>query len=151
MYKLKYTPARPLITGRSFNNSFSNILKYKLSVTKMNVRNISVIYPVFYFNDYLHRFKNIGIISLFIVGYLYVFAKFLSNYFITDFTVWLGLLLSTYIIKPNTAKTGKTKYFWMSIALLLLAFQSGLETFYFLALGFAILFSIEYIVGSIDY
>ena len=99
----------------------------------------------------IHKFRKFILPALLIPGYLGLIAGLLSDYFITDAIVWTALLLTPFIIWPNTKKTGSKKYLWWSVTFIVLTFLTGVKTFYFLAAGLAILFVLESAFGSISH
>jgi len=117
----------------------------------MKTLNKTISCGLFRLITFIQHYKSQYIISLFTLGYLGLLIRFLSGYFIIDFIVLGALLISPYIIKPNNTKKGSLKYLGLSFIFMLLTFLSGVQTFYFFALGTALLFIIESTAGYIDH
>jgi exosortase N len=117
----------------------------------MKLNNIAIIYPTYRLTHLYYQYKKLSIPCLFILSYLVVFSWFLSKYFITDYTIWASILLSPYIIAPSYNQAGNFKYLYLAAVFSVFTFVSGVQTFYFLAIGLAILFVLESMVGSVGY
>lgn len=117
----------------------------------MIIKNINIITPVYRVVDFFYRYKRQVHIMFFLVFYIILAVWGLRRYFITDFTVVLALLLSPYIIKPDLTKRGSRKYLYLSVSFMLLAYTSGVQTFYFFTAGFAVLFVLESFGGYISH
>ncbi len=115
----------------------------------MKTFSLSILYTANRLTGIFQQNKVKCITGIFIVCYFLIFLKFLTTYFITDYTLWTSLILTPYIIAPQAIQTTSKKYLWLALAFLLLTFISGVQTFYFLAIAFAMLFAIESMTGSI--
>jgi exosortase N len=76
---------------------------------------------------------------------------FLSNYFIWDINVFTALVLSPYCIISDARRKGGIRYLLFSLLFVMLTWFTGVLTFYFLAIGLAILFVIESMAGQLNY
>ena len=117
----------------------------------MKTLNDTIFYALFRLATIVYAYKSQCTLSLFVSAYLVLMVWFLPGYFIIDFIMLGALLLSPFIIKPETAKKGSSKYLWLSLVFLLFTFLTGVKTFYFLTLGTAMLFAIESIAGYLDH
>jgi len=123
----------------------------RLYPTKMNLFNNDIIYRCFRVILSWENYKKYLLAAIVILAYKVALVGFLYHYFITDFTVWTAIVMVPYVAKPNTNEVGKKRYGWLSMAFLFFTFLTGVQTFYFLAIGFAILFVLESLAGSIGY
>ncbi len=117
----------------------------------MKTFNLSLAYATCHLAGIFQQYKEQCLTGILIVGYILVFLQFLTGYFITDYTVWTTLILTPYIIAPQAFRTTNKKYLWLSLVFLILTLISGVQTFYFLTIAFAILFAIESMTGPIGY
>lgn len=117
----------------------------------MKTFNLPIAYASCRLAGIFQQYKEQGLTGILILGYMLIFLQFLSAYFITDYTVWTTLILTPYIVAPQAIRTTNKKYLWLALAFLILTIISGVQTFYFLTIAFAILFAIESMTGPIGY
>jgi len=89
-------------------------------------------------------------VCLLVISYVGISFYFLSEYFITDLNVYLGLLLAPFILKIEKGTYSK-RYLLPALLLLLLAFIIPIKTIFFLTLLAAILLLLESTVGKTGY
>lgn len=117
----------------------------------MRANAINSVYRIYQFYSKLYQYKKYVAAGSFVMVYMVLFYMFLKNYFITDFVVWLAFLSVPFILLPEKEEKGSVKHLVLSLFFSVLTFYAGLQTFYFFAIGFAILFVIEAFIGNIGY
>jgi exosortase N len=117
----------------------------------MKTISLSLLYAASRLAGIFQQYKEKCLAGALVICYLLVFLKFLSTYFITDYTIWTALILSPYLILPRVEAAGSKKHLWLSLVFLILTLVTGIKTAYFLSIGFAILFVIESILGNIGH
>jgi exosortase N len=90
------------------------------------------------------------IVILLVVAYFVIAASFLKNYLVLDLASIATLLLSPYMFVANKAHRGKIIYPLFVLMFVALTWFTGVLTFYFMAIGFSILFAIESFIGRLN-
>lgn len=114
----------------------------------MSANAINIVYRIYKFYHKVYQYKNYLLAGSFVLLYLILYYTFLQDYFITDFVVWLALLSVPFVLSPDKEKKGNVRYFVLSLIFAVLSLYAGLQTFYFFALGFALLFAIDSFIGN---
>lgn len=115
------------------------------------MKNLILIYPAYRLIDVSYPYKKQIKAGVFILSYLLVSALFLKQYLVVDLSFCAALVLTPYLIKPDANKTGLLRYGLLSLVFSILTLFTEVQTFYFFAIGFAILFVIESMAGSVGY
>ncbi len=76
---------------------------------------------------------------------------FLGRYIIADANLWMSLVLLPYILRIEPGCRSGLRFFWFAISFLILSVSTGVATFFFFAVGFAVLFLIDNTVGKINW
>jgi exosortase N len=95
--------------------------------------------------------KSIYFTAALAVIYLGMIPYFLAGYVIADVNLWMSIILLPYIARVEPGCRSGLKFFWFTLSFLILSVITGVATFFFFAVGFAILFLIDNTVGKINW
>lgn len=76
---------------------------------------------------------------------------FLAGYVIADANLWMSLVLLPYIIRIEPGRRSGLRFLWLALSFLILSVSTGVATFFFFSIGFALLFLIDHTVGKINW
>jgi exosortase N len=95
--------------------------------------------------------KSIYFTAALAVIYLGMIPIFLNRYIIVDANLCMSLVLLPYILRIEPGRRSGLQFFWFALSFLILSVSTGVATFFFFAVGFAVLFLIDNTVGKINW
>jgi len=117
----------------------------------MNTLTFSIFILGLQFTAFIRMYQKYILINVLFTSYVFLIIKFIPGFIRLDTFVISAIILFPYIMSANTNYTGKTKYLWLTALFIIAAYFTSVKTFYFLAVGLAILYTIESYWGNIGH